>query len=397
MNKCSILSFLLLFLCFACGDDGGTEMPTPAANLASVSVNSASILEGAGNSTLQFEVKASQNVATDVTVDFTVTGITASPESDFTESSGSITIAAGSNSAIISVPVIDDEIKEVEEKLRVNLTAATNASLGTALAIGIIRDNDQAGIFDADGYITADEHFGYQLSWADEFDGETLDMNSYNFEIGDGCPNLCGWGNNELEYYTDEPENIRVEDGKLIMTATQLGTQGFRSARIQTKGKKEFRFGRIDVRAKLPEGQGIWPAIWMLGSNIDEVGWPACGEIDIMEMVGHQPNVTHGAAHWGNPGDPSTFVGNSISLDEKFSEQFHVFTLVWEQNELNWYMDETLFHTITLANVQGATYRFNAPFFMVFNVAVGGNWPGNPDSSTVFPQSMEIDYIRVFQ
>jgi len=188
-----------------------------------------------------------------------------------------------------------------------------------------------------------------------------------------------------------------VADDKLVITATRLGSEGFRSAKIHTKDKREFRFGRIDIRAKLPEGRGIWPAIWMLGANIDEVGWPASGEIDIMELVGHQPNISHGTAHWGNSGDPSTFVGSSISLNEKFSEQFHVFSLVWEQNSLQWYMDETLFHTITPANTQGATYRFNAPFYMIFNVAVGGNWPGSPDASTVFPQQMEVDYVRVFQ
>ena len=396
MTKFQLLMLACIGFLIACGDDE-TRAPEPAENLAIISINSSSIIEGAGASMLQFEVRATEILTTSVDVDYTVAGLTATPDADFTASNGSITIAAGGNSGMISIPVIDDDINEVEEKITVTLTAASNATIGTGLAVGIIQDNDQPTNFNAEGYVTSDEHFGYNLSWADEFDGDALDMNSYNFEIGDGCPNLCGWGNNELEYYTDEPENIRVEDGRLIMTATRLGTEGFRSARIQTKGKKEFRFGRIDVRAKLPEGRGLWPAIWMLGSNIDEVGWPACGEIDIMELVGHQPQVSHGTAHWGNSGEPSTFIGSSISSDKKFSEQFNVFSLVWEQNQIKWYMNETLFHTLTLADVQNASYRFNAPFFMVFNVAVGGNWPGNPNASTVFPQSMEIDYIRVFQ
>ena len=397
MNKFKLLMLALsLFFIAACGDSE-TREPEPAANLSTINISSSSIVEGAGASMLQFEVKATQVLETSVDVDYTVTGLTATPDIDFTASAGSITIAAGSNSGMIAIPVIDDEINEVEEKITVTLTAASNATIGTALAVGIIKDNDQPTNFNTEGYVTPDEYFGYALSWADEFGGDALNMDNYNFDLGDGCPNICGWGNNELEWYTDEPENISVADGKLVITATKLGEQGYRSAKIHTKGKKEFKFGRIGVRAKLPEGQGIWPAIWMLGSNINEVGWPACGEIDIMEMVGHKPKVTHGTAHWGNPGDPSTHVGSSISLDEKFSEQFHVFSLVWEQNEIKWYMDETHFHTINLSNMQGAAYRFNAPFYIVFNVAVGGQWPGNPNASTVFPQKMEIDYVRVFQ
>ena len=398
MNKFNFLFFTLLLLCFACGDDGeNTAIPTTSNSSAVINISNSTTIEGAGSSMLQFEVRASEILEADVDVGYTVTGITASPGVDFTAPSGTISLAAGGNTAMISIPVIDDDINEVEEKINVTLTTSSDGVIGNELAIGVIRDNDEPTNFDAEGYNTPDEYFGYQLTWADEFGGDALNMDNYNFEIGDGCPNLCGWGNNELEYYTDSPENIRVEDGKLVMTATRLGEQGFRSARIQTKDKREFKFGRIDVRAKLPEGRGIWPAIWMLGANLDEVGWPASGEIDIMEMVGHTPRVTHGTAHWGNPGDPSTFIGNSISIDENFSEQFHVFSLVWEQNEIKWYMDETLFHTINLATVQGAVYRFNAPFFMVFNVAVGGNWPGNPDASTVFPQQMEIDFVRVFQ
>ncbi len=396
MTKFNFLIFIAFLFFTACGDSE-TRTPEPTANLATINISSSTIVEGAGASMLQFEVKATVILESSVDIEYTVTGLTATPGTDFTEPAGSITMAAGSNSAMIAIPIIDDEINEVEEKISVTLTSVSNATIGTALAVGIIKDNDQPSNFDSEGYVTPSEYFGYDLSWADEFSGDVLNMDNYNFDLGDGCPNLCGWGNNELEFYTDEPENISVGDGKLTITATQLGTQGYRSAKIHTKGKKEFKFGRIDVRAKLPEGQGIWPAIWMLGSNIDEVGWPACGEIDIMELVGHKPEVAHGTAHWGNPGDPSTFVGSSITSDKKFSEQFHVFTLVWEQNEIKWYMDETHFHTINLGNMQGAAYRFNAPFYMIFNVAVGGNWPGNPNASTTFPQKMEIDYVRVFQ
>ena len=141
----------------------------------------------------------------------------------------------------------------------------------------------------------------------------------------------------------------------------------------------------------------MWPAIWMLGANIDEVGWPACGEIDIMELVGHKPTSVIGTAHWGAPNNPSTFNSGHFSNGKDFSEEFHVFTLVWEVNELRWYVDETHFHTINRDIVGNAEYRFNQEIFLIFNVAIGGNLPGSPDETTVFPQTMEIDYVRVFQ
>lgn len=398
MNKFKIIFFALLSLFTACEDkETMATVPVPDENQVTIDINGSTIMEGAGASTLQFEIKASMVLETSVDIDYTLTDLTATPGVDFTEPTGTISITAGSNSAMISIPIIDDEIKEVEEKIGITLTSVSNATIGNAIAVGVIKDNDQPSNFDAEGYITAEEHFGYELSWADEFTGDALNTDNYSYEFGSGCPDLCGWGNNELEHYTDAPANIRVADGKLVITATELEDQNYQSGKINTKGKQEFRFGRIDIRAKLPEGQGIWPAIWMLGTNINNVGWPACGEIDIMEMVGHQPNISYGTAHWGNAGDPSTHVSSSIRLDEKFSEKFHVFTLVWEQNDIKWYMDETHFHTINRDNMQGAAYRFNNFFYFIFNVAVGGNWPGRPDASTVFPQTMEIDYVRVFQ
>ena len=183
----------------------------------------------------------------------------------------------------------------------------------------------------------------------------------------------------------------------MVLKASRINSSTFRSARLNTKGKREFQFGRIDIRAKLPEGQGLWPALWMLGANIDEVSWPACGEIDITELVGHEANKVHATAHWGASGGPSTFITETRAIQENFSENFHVFSILWKQNSMEWFLDEEKFHTITAQNVSPAAYPFNQKFFFVFNVAVGGNWPGNPDSTTEFPQEMEIDYVRVFQ
>jgi beta-glucanase (GH16 family) len=221
-----------------------------------------------------------------------------------------------------------------------------------------------------------------------------LDETSWNYELGDGCPNLCGWGNNELQVYTDLPKNVKLEESNLIITAIEEGNDEFFSARITTKDKVEFAYGRIDVRAKMPKGQGIWPAIWMLGANIDQVSWPACGEIDIMELVGHEPEKVHGTVHYENNGYQTTS-GSKTLLEGDFSDEFHVYTLTWEQNTMSWYVDNELYKTfIKPAN---SIYPFNNEFFFILNIAVGGNWPGNPDATTLFPQEMTVDYIRVFR
>ncbi len=363
---------------------------------AQISISDAEAFESVDNSTLTFEISTASLSEEDLTVNYKVSGETAEPGVDFTAIEGSVLIEAGSFKASFTVDIIDDLVKEVDEKLIVEISGGENIEIADDIAVGLIKDNDKAD--NGSGYDTSKDHYGYTLAWDEEFDGESLDADCYNFEIGDGCPNLCGWGNNELQQYTDLPENVKLEDSKLIITADRQGPGTFNSARIQTKGKKEFMFGRIDIRAKLPKGQGIWPAIWMLGSNIDEVGWPVCGEIDIMELVGDKPKTSHGTAHWGAPGDGfSTFAGAAFDIDEDFSDNFHVFSLVWEFNELIWYVDETKFHKITINEMRGKPYPFNQEFFFIFNIAVGGNWPGNPDDTTVFPQAMEIDYIRVFQ
>lgn len=390
--------FLFILVCltyFSCGEDSA-NMPTPTpADQATLTIRDATVVEGSGNSMMQFEVTANSAVETAVTINYTVKGISAEPDVDFTAAANAVEIAAGQRSATISIPVIDDELNEVNEKIEVTLTNATNATINTATARGIIKDDDQPA--NENGYETATSFYGYDLTWSDEFDGDALDTEVYNYDLGDGCPNLCGWGNNELEWYTDEPENIFVKEGQLTIRATKSGSSNYNSAKIHTKDKQKFQFGRIDIRAKLPEGQGIWPAIWMLGQNIDDVSWPACGEIDIMEMVGHEPKKVHGTAHWGPQGGQNKFNGSSFSLDKQFSENFHVFSLVWETNELVWYVDELEMHRLTPDNMQGEQYRFNQPFYMIFNVAVGGNWPGSPDATTEFPQEMVVDYVRYFK
>jgi hypothetical protein len=238
-----------------------------------------------------------------------------------------------------------------------------------------------------DGYTSPPEYEGYELIWNDEFNGNSVNTDNWKFETGAG-----GWGNNELQYYT--ADNASVEDGMLTIQARHEAN--YTSARMITQGKFSFKYGRVDIRALLPEGQGIWPALWMLGSNFSSVGWPTCGEIDIMEMIGGsgRENTVHGTLHWDVDGHAST--GGSYELQNgTFADEYHVFSIVWNESTITWYVNNSMYHEIDISPDHMTEFRNE--FFFIFNVAVGGNWPGYPDNTTVFPQSMKVDYIRVFQ
>ncbi len=251
------------------------------------------------------------------------------------------------------------------------------------------------GVISDDGYTTPLSYSGYTLVWNDEFDGSSLDETDWNFEIGTGTN---GWGNNELQYY--KKENTLLDQGYLIIEAKResFNSSQYTSSRITTENKVEFNYGRIDIRAKLPKGQGIWPALWMLGANFRTVGWPSCGEIDIMELVGGgegKDDVVHGTAHWDNNGTKADFSGSTQLSSGIFNDEFHVFTIIWDSNTITWYMDDQQYHVIDIT--QSELSEFQNEFFFIFNVAVGGNWPGSPNASTIFPQQMIVDYVRVFQ
>jgi hypothetical protein len=246
------------------------------------------------------------------------------------------------------------------------------------------------------GYFSPESYDGYEMVWSDEFTGNSLNTSDWTYEIGDGCPGNCGWGNNELEYY--RAENTEVGDDVLTITAKMqsFGGKQYTSSRLITKDKQSFQYGRVDIRALLPRGQGIWPALWMLGSNISSVGWPQCGEIDIMEMVGgtNGDNTVHGTLHWDVGGH--AYQGGSTTLSEGiFADEYHVFSIVWDQNWIRWYLNNDQYYSMSISGADMT--EFQQDFFFIFNVAVGGNWPGSPDHTTVFPQQMKVDYIRVFQ
>jgi beta-glucanase (GH16 family) len=244
----------------------------------------------------------------------------------------------------------------------------------------------------------------WKLVWSDEFNGPTgsaVDPAKWVSETGGG-----GWGNNELEYYTSRPVNAHIENGTLVITAlreTYTGpdnvTRDYTSARLKTQGKFSLTYGRIEARMKIPYGQGLWPAFWTLGADIDQVGWPSCGEMDIMENIGREPSMVHGTIH--GPGySGGNGIGSAYSLPNgrRFADDFHTFAIEWEPNAIRFYVDGLLYATRTPADLpNNANWVFAHPFFILLNVAVGGFWPGNPDSSTVFPQTMKVDYVRVYQ
>lgn len=233
----------------------------------------------------------------------------------------------------------------------------------------------------------------WTLDWSDEFGGAQLDRGKWVAETGGH-----GWGNQELQFYTDRPENARVANGLLVIEARKeaWGNNAYTSARLQTAGKMERKHGRFETRIKLPKGQGIWPAFWMLGADIGQVGWPRSGEIDIMEYIGKEPNKVYGTLHGpGYSGDKA--FGKAIPLEAGgYADDFHVYAVEWEPGEIRWYRDGIHYHTARPELVKGE-WVFEHPFFVLLNLAVGGAWPGYPDSTTVFPQQMLVDYVRVYK
>ncbi len=268
---------------------------------------------------------------------------------------------------------------------------------------GVFENNTAATAADTipyGSYSTPESYQGFKLVWQDEFNGEGQpNPANWRYDLGDGCPELCGWGNAETQFYTNNPRNVYLKDGFLVLEAWEETLSGhpYSSARIKTQALHTFKYGRIDVRAVLPYGQGIWPAIWMLGQNCPTQGWPRCGEIDIMELIGHLPARIHGTAHWDLNGQGHRFVTGHFDLPQgRFADDFHVFSLLWDEQGLTWLVDNQQYHRLTMDEF-GSLNPFKAPFYLLFNIAVGGNWPGYPDQSTVFPQQMVVDYVRYFQ
>jgi beta-glucanase (GH16 family) len=245
---------------------------------------------------------------------------------------------------------------------------------------------------------------GYTLVWSDEFngaDGSSPDSSKWAYDTGGK-----GWGNKELECYTNRTKNAQIRGGNLVITAQKESltcsdgvASNYTSARIKTQGLFSQAYGRFEARIKIPKGQGMWPAFWMLGKDIGSIGWPKCGEVDIMENIGKEPGTVHGSLH-----GPSTTSSTSdltapfsLAAGENFADDFHLYAVEWEPGTIRFYVDNNLYATFTSSQwPAGGTWAFDHPFFIILNVAVGGDWPGSPDNTTVFPQQMLVDYVRVY-
>jgi beta-glucanase (GH16 family) len=244
----------------------------------------------------------------------------------------------------------------------------------------------------------------WMLTWSDEFDGPDQsrpDQSRWAYDIGGG-----GWGNQELETYTNRVENAAIEQGALVITARAeryTGPDGiardYTSARLKTQGHFTQTYGRFEARIQIPRGQGLWPAFWMLGSDIGTTGWPTCGEIDIMENIGREPNTVHGTFHGPGYSGAGGIGSPFVSPDGKpFADGYHLYAVEWEPGEVRWYVDDHLYETRKPSDLPGgARWVFDHDFFLIMNVAVGGGWPGNPDGTSVFPQRMRVDYVRIYR
>jgi beta-glucanase (GH16 family) len=241
----------------------------------------------------------------------------------------------------------------------------------------------------------------YQITWSDEFtgtNGTSPDAAKWVFDIGRG-PSNDGWGNSELQSYTNRASNVALDgNGNLVITARSenFGGAAFTSARIKTKTKLEQKYGRFEARIKTPSGPGIWPAFWMLGADIDTNPWPNCGEIDIMEQRGQEPHIVHGTVHGPGYSGGAAITKSYSLLNGRFDANFHIYAVEWGEDYIDFYVDNFLYQRITPQNVTGK-WVYNTPFFLLLNIAVGGNYVGFPTSGTPFPQTMTIDYVRVYK
>ncbi len=383
-----VVMSMFLFL-FSCKKEEEGETPTIDFPI------DISSFENEENAVFSFPLVLNRASEATVTVGYETKPISAAAGEDYIHTSGTITFEPGVASKNISVEIIVDEFKEEDEQFKVVLTSSDNGVFkdGYQEAIGTIKNDDYILQAPSTGYLSADSYPGKTLVWSDEFNASEINNQNWTYDLG-----ANGWGNQELQNYTSNSANSYVANGNLMIVAEEAGS-GYTSARLKSIGLQEYQYGRIDVRAALPQGQGIWPAIWMLGHDFPSVGWPACGEIDIMELIGSTPNTVHGTVHYGPVWNQHFFQGESIHLPfpETFTEEFHVFSIDWDENGITWYVDDVEFYSVTNTFTGSEPYPFDDQFFFILNVAVGGQWPGYPDETTTFPQFMAVDYVRVFQ
>lgn len=389
--KNTFFLFLFTLTVFIIGCDPDTEPPV---DQPSIIIQNATVIETDADQTVGVTVTLNKAAESNVVFNYSTIEGTALSGIDFEPLSDELfTINAGETTGNFEFVIKGDNVEEGDETFEIAFLNPVGGTLVNSKITVTISDDDVDGgvVIPTTGYDAPMSYPGYTLVWEDNFDGTALGSH-WTHEIGRGSN---GWGNNELQYYRSQ--NTTVANGYCIIEAKQESFSGanYTSSRMITKGAEEFKYGRIDIRAALPEGQGIWPALWMLGGNFEQVGWPACGEIDIMEVVGHEPNKLHGTLHWadvnGNHAEYGGFKNSTVDL----SEEFNVYSIIWSENQISWQLNGINYHVININEAQFDEFRAN--FFFIMNVAVGGNWPGNPNATTVFPQRMIVDYIRVHQ
>jgi hypothetical protein len=370
MNKFSVLFSLVVLGFLSCKKDGtASDKPEIKFNPSVYKV-----AEDVPGGLARVVIYLSDAFDEAVTIDYTTLDSTAVSGVNYTATaSGTVTFNRGEKSKALTIPVLHDTVSKEDLFFSIRFSNPVNAVL-TANRITVKIINVDYG----------------NLTWSDEFNDASLNSDWWNYEQG----NNNGWGNNELEVYTNQSANVHLDSGYLHITALNPSPNSYTSARLTTLGKKEFTYGKMVIRAKMPYGKGIWPALWMLGSNISSVSWPKCGEIDMMEYLGHQTSTVYGTLHWDENGH-KYLGGNKTLSSGTFSDDFHIFTLVWTPGRFRWLVDGIQYYELDRNEV--AQFPFDLPEFFIFNVAVGGNWPGNPDGTTVFPQHMIVDYIRVYQ
>jgi beta-glucanase (GH16 family) len=399
MKMIKIVPMLLLFAAGCSCSKGGNN--SGSGTVPAISFDDVSIVEGTGGTgNAEITLTLSKAFSKQVTVTYSTVDGTAKSGQDFIAATNqTITFQPNEVEKKIAIGIVRDDLKEPDEVFQVRVENPVNANLLKGTSFITLRNDDTKVSFNNTGYDAPTSYPGYTLAWSDEFNNTSLDAAAWSAESGDGCPGLCGWGNNELQYYTAPPNNLFFQDGKMFIEAKAetFGGKNYTSARIKTQGKKTFKYGRIDVRAILPKGNGIWPAFWLLPQDNVYGGWPKSGEIDMMELKGGEPAKVLGTLHYG-PGPGSTYISRNYSLSgSTFNDQFHVFSLEWKQDQIKWYIDDILFSTINKADLGSNNYPFNEFFYFIINLAVGGNFPGAPDANTLFPQWLIVDYIRVYQ
>lgn len=364
--------------------------------LPKITIESTTITESNETQTLTLKVFLSRSSSNNIVGKVSTRERSALAEEDFVKQNRtSLEIPAGELEASFTVEILGDFSYEPDEYFFVLFDEISGAEPSAdAFRIDILNDDADSNAL-LQGPDSPEEYAGMDLIWRDEFVNNELNSSNWTQEFGDN------WFNNELQTYTDEGRNTWIQNGNLIIEARNEpspygGNNQYTSARIITENKFEFQYGRVDIRAAMPEGQGLWPALWTLGANISEVSWPKCGEIDILEMLGGgTENIAHNALHWQGDVDKESH-GNAYTIPSgSLHGEFHVYSIIWDETSITYLIDNVERDVI---NIEASDMtEFHLPHFLIMNVAVGGDWPGSPDATTVFPQQMIVDYVRVFQ